>query len=112
MYEPEWKKIIQTIVKAVSKNPSPATLKEQRDNVMKLLIGCVGREEIFVELTDGIVKLMDSSTDENILIEVIKTASFFDNRAANGSGKDMIHIEAFLAKCMLIFYENKVKFKN
>jgi len=75
--------------------------------VIKLLINGVPSEIIILYLLKEICNKIKS---EDVKSQLIKWASFYDTRAQNGS-KTLFHIEALIARFMLIIAQNNTNNK-
>ena len=105
IFTPEYIIAIKNISDELIKNPSPAKLKSLRDPLIKLLVNGVQVDMIIL----NIVKEISTKIKNNeVMRQIIDWASFYDNRAQNGS-KSIFHLEALFARIMLIIEENNIK---
>jgi len=97
IFTPEWERAIDNIANMALEEPSPKRLKLLREKVNELLVACIPSDLIFRRLTDKLVNKVD-----NVLnAEFARCAAFHQHRCKQGS-KDIMHIEAFLARIMAL----------
>ena len=97
-YEAEIKKICQDILK----DQSAERLKHTRTQLVNLIVNCVPADVIFTEMVKQLCIALNSDEKKR---QIIDSASFYDQRASQGA-KALFHLEAFVAKAMLIIAEN------
>lgn len=98
IFIPEYIKSMRTICCEIMKNQSAQELKKQREALFKLLVNGLSTDEIIMFIAKELCLMMNNDSQKN---DIIHWASIFDNRAANGT-KGIIHLEAFLARAMVI----------
>lgn len=98
IYIPEYTQSIKTLCADIMKNQSAQELKKEREVLYKLLINGLSAEEIILLIAKELCLLVNKDSQKN---DIIHWAAIFDNRSANGT-KAIIHLEAFLARVMLI----------
>lgn len=70
-----------------------------REMLYELLINCIPSSVIMKSLTIELLK----NCDDSLKVEVVKWAAFYEGRM-NG-GKEIFHLEAFVAKFMALYKE-------
>jgi replication factor C subunit 3/5 len=102
IFTPEYVTAIKTICKDIFQDQSPSKLKYLREPILKLLINGIPTDF----LIHGIVKEICSQLqNEETKRQIIYWGSFYDGRAFMGS-KALFHLEAMIARFMLILSEN------
>ncbi len=100
---PEYSKAIKIVAEEIMKDQSPQKLKNLRDPMLKLLINGVPCDIIIVSLVKEMCSIVKK---EEVKRLIIHWASFYDSRAQNGT-KALFHLEALIARMMLVISENK-----
>ena len=103
IFVPEYVKAIRLICEDIVKDQSAAKLKALRDPLLKLLINGVPCDVIILNM---VKELCAVYKNEEVKRQFIYWASFYDNRVQNGT-KALFHMEALMARYMLIVSENK-----
>ena len=102
--EKDWETFIDCLASKIIIEQSPRTILVSRDMVHELLSsgvpGCVVLEKIVKTLTDKV-------DGDELRWEITKWGSYYENILHNGN-RDIVHIEAFLAKFMYVYKENLV----
>lgn len=83
-------------------------LKEIRDFVYDLLVNCIPGSMIISEITREVINYLDSSHpgEEKLPTDIVYFAAMHETKMHMGQ-KEIMHIEAFIAKVMLLFREFK-----
>ncbi len=102
IFVPEYIKAIKLISEQITKDQSATNLKALRDPVVKLLINGVPPDVIILNMVREVCAMYKN---EQIKHDIIHWASFYDNRVQNGT-KALYHLEALIARFMLIISEN------
>lgn len=102
VFVPEYLTSINFICKELIKEQSATKLKALREGLLKLIVNGVPSDVIITQLTKA---LCQTVKNDDVKREVINWASFYDNRCQNGS-KALFHLEALIARLMLIVSEN------
>lgn len=116
--------IIELLVKSMDDNLAGKITEEiynaNRANIYSILITNIDGSVIIVTLLDKLIKIInseknhsDESNDVNksiqkdkICIEIVRAAAEFEYNLLHGR-REIMHIDAFLAKVMMTFIENK-----
>ncbi len=99
---PEYVVAIKTLSTELIKDQSPSKLKALREPLLKLLVNGVPSEVIILGMVKEICSRLKS---DEVKRQVIYWSSFYDGRAQMGS-KTLFHLEALIARLMLIIAEN------
>jgi replication factor C subunit 3/5 len=102
IFVPEYVEAIKGIAAGIIKEQSPSKLKSLRESVLKLLINGVPCDIIIINI---VKEICSQSKNEAIKREIIYWASFYDNRAQNGT-KSLFHLEAMFARFMLVIADS------
>lgn len=102
VYVPDYLLSIKSICNDVMKDQSANGLKKLREHILTLLVNGIGSDEIILEMAKNFIKLVQNEEKKR---QIIHYAALFDNRAQNGT-KAIFHIEALLARIMLIISSN------
>uniref|UniRef100_A0A7S2RDF6 Replication factor C subunit 3 n=1 Tax=Mucochytrium quahogii TaxID=96639 RepID=A0A7S2RDF6_9STRA len=94
---PDWELYIKKIANQMMKNQSPNSLLECRKMVYDLLGNCIPATVIFQHLVKNLLK-----TDEMLQHDILCIAADYEHRMQHGS-KDIFHLEAFIAKFMMLY---------
>ena len=103
VFVPEYVGAVKSLVSDLQKDQSASKLKQLREPLLKLLVNGVPTDVI---ITGMVKEICSKQKNEELKRQVIYWASFYDGRASMGS-KALFHLEALLARLMLIFAENK-----
>ncbi|CAB1114662.1 unnamed protein product [Ectocarpus sp. CCAP 1310/34] len=94
----DWENYITQLAREVVLEQSPRRLLEAREKLYELLTNCIPADVILKTLTRELVKNLDCK----LWGEVFKWAAFYEHRLHMGS-KEILHLEAFVAKFMSIY---------
>jgi len=97
---PDWEEYIGLLARKISVKQTPETLLEAREMLYSLLQNCIPAPIIFKALVSELLK----KADDSIKIDALKWAAHYERRLHSGQ-KDIYHLEAFVAKYMLIYSE-------
>jgi len=97
LHVPEWRMAIRNIFDMIVKEQSPKMLRQTREKVYDLLVNCIPGDLIIKYLMIDLLSRMDS----DVKYDVIYYAAYHENKLQKGS-KAVFHIEAFIARIMLI----------
>ena len=116
--EPDWEKYIDDLAYLVVKKPEPKTLLEARKKIYELLSNCIPTTIIFKKLCYLFIidandtKSLISSNSENYGNDDLKRSIIYwcaHYEAASIKGQKSIYfLEAFIAKIMVLFIEQKM----
>ncbi|GMI09006.1 hypothetical protein TrLO_g4745 [Triparma laevis f. longispina] len=95
----DWEEYIVKLAAEVTGEQSPQKLLQAREMLYELLINCIPSSVIMKSLTIELLK----NCDDSLKVEVVKWAAFYEGRM-NG-GKEIFHLEAFVAKFMALYKE-------
>ena len=87
------------------KEQSPAALKKMREKMVRLIVNGISIDEIILNITKTLITMCKSKS-EKVKKEIVHYAAFYDNRAQNGT-KGIFHLEALMARIMVILNQNK-----
>ena len=96
--QPDWEVYIKAIAQDICREQSPARLVATRDKLYELLAKCIPADVILKELCAELV----SKLDDELKPQVMACAAFYEHRVQQGS-KEIFHLEAFVAKFMVIY---------
>eukprot|EP00904_Undaria_pinnatifida_P000142 jgi/Undpi1/10128/HiC_scaffold_28.g12582.m1 len=94
----DWENYIRQLAREMCLEQSPRRLLDARDKLYELLTNCIPAEIILKTLTRELLKVLDSC----LWAEVLMWAAFYEHRLHLGS-KEILHLEAFVAKFMSIY---------
>ncbi|CAM9527852.1 unnamed protein product [Ascophyllum nodosum] len=94
----DWENYIAQLAREITTEQSPRRLLEAREKLYELLTNCIPADVILKTLTRELVKNLDNC----LWGEVFKWAAFYEHRLHLGS-KEIMHLEAFVAKFMSIY---------
>eukprot|EP00924_Labyrinthula_sp_SR-Ha-C_P006940 snap_masked-scaffold_8-processed-gene-5.34-mRNA-1 protein AED:0.00 eAED:0.00 QI:0/-1/0/1/-1/1/1/0/391 len=100
----DWEIYIQDMAKRVCQSQSPQNLLNLRNGIYELLANCIPGNVIITRLCEEIVQRIQfrGFIGLKLKTEITKSASFYEKRMGQGT-KDVFHIEAFLARFMLVY---------
>ncbi len=102
VFTPEYESHIRKISSAILKDQSAEQLKNIRTDLFTLVVNCVPSDIIFTELVKNLCADIRS---EQKKMQIVEWGSFYDKRSTQGA-KSLFHLEAFIARAMLIVAEN------
>lgn len=94
----DWENYIKQLAREITTEQTPRRLLEAREKLYELLTNCIPADIILRTLTREILTILDSC----LKAEVLKWAAFYEHRLHLGS-KEILHLEAFVAKYMSIY---------
>eukprot|EP00629_Pelagomonadales_sp_RCC1024_P015320 CAMPEP_0119291500 /NCGR_PEP_ID=MMETSP1329-20130426/42559_1 /TAXON_ID=114041 /ORGANISM="Genus nov. species nov., Strain RCC1024" /LENGTH=348 /DNA_ID=CAMNT_0007292329 /DNA_START=147 /DNA_END=1190 /DNA_ORIENTATION=+ len=94
---PDWEQYIVAIANDVAREQSPARLLATREKLYELLAKCIPADVIIKTLARELLK----NLDDGLKAEVLGWAAFYEHRMCLGN-KEIFHLEAFVAKFMVI----------
>lgn len=94
----EWDEYTFSLANLMLQEQSPAGLLKARDKVYDLLANCIPADVLMQTLLRHLL----SRVDDDLKPQVIEWAAYYEHRIHRGS-KDIFHIEAFIAKFMMIY---------
>ncbi len=106
IFVPEYLTSIKGICTEIIRDQSPSCLKKLRESLIKLLINVVPVDVIMFEIVQDLTERYNNKP--RLVSEFVSAASFYDVRAQNGS-KGIMHLEAFIAKIMLLISDQRNK---
>lgn len=95
----DWELYIKQLARDIVSDQSPQKLLAAREKLYELLVNCIPATTIMKRLTQ---ELLPKLPDEDLKVECIEWAAFYEHRIAQGS-KEIFHLEAFVAKFMAIY---------
>lgn len=96
----DWELYVRQIATEITQEQSPQKLIATRERLYELLINCIPPSIILKTLVFELCRTLDDSLSH----QVIKWGAFYEHRiASNPGGKDIFHLEAFVAKYMAIY---------
>jgi len=97
----DWEAYIAQLAADLAREQSPQRLLAARERIYELLINCVPGDVILKTLVRELLKTLD----DEMKGEVVKWAAFYEHRLSCGvgSGKEIFHLEAFMAKYMALY---------
>lgn len=98
---PDWERYIEGIAKEITKTQTPQVLLETRAKLYELIANCIPPEVIFKSLCDELVKRVDN----DLKLQIVHWAAFYQSRLASQGQKSIAHIEAFVAKFLCLYKE-------
>ncbi|CAM9375977.1 unnamed protein product [Discosporangium mesarthrocarpum] len=94
----DWENYIAQLTREIVIEQSPKRLLEAREKLYELLTNCIPADIILKTLTRELMTVIDDC----IKTEVLHWAAFYEHRLHLGS-KEILHLEAFIAKFMSIY---------
>ena len=94
----DWERFTLSIARDMLTEQSPQQLLKVRGKLYELLTNCIPADMIIKQLVSALM----SSIDHSLAVDVIKWAAFYEHRLHLGQ-KDIIHLEAFVAKFMALY---------
>jgi len=94
----DWELYIRQLASDISKDQSPQRLMAAREKLYELIVSCIPPQLILKTLAQELIK----SLDDFLKLEVLEYAAFYEHRLSHG-GKEIFHLEAFVAKFMAIY---------
>eukprot|EP00511_Aplanochytrium_stocchinoi_P007311 CAMPEP_0204828304 /NCGR_PEP_ID=MMETSP1346-20131115/5995_1 /ASSEMBLY_ACC=CAM_ASM_000771 /TAXON_ID=215587 /ORGANISM="Aplanochytrium stocchinoi, Strain GSBS06" /LENGTH=349 /DNA_ID=CAMNT_0051957259 /DNA_START=202 /DNA_END=1248 /DNA_ORIENTATION=- len=95
---PDWEKYITNMAKALCQNQNTQVLLNARKGLYDLLANCIPPSIILSTLCAELLR----KVDDDLKHDVNKWAAHYDQRMQLGT-KDIFHLEAFIAKFMVIY---------
>jgi replication factor C subunit 3/5 len=95
----DWEVYIKELARDICLEQSPQKLLVAREKLYELLVNCIPPTTIMKRLVQ---ELLPKLPDEDLKVECIEWAAFYEHRIAQGS-KEIFHLEAFVAKFMSIY---------
>jgi len=95
----DWELYIKQLARDICLDQSPQKLLAAREKLYELLVNCIPPTTIMKRLVQ---ELLPKLPDEDLKVECIEWAAFYEHRIAQGS-KEIFHLEAFVAKFMAIY---------
>ena len=100
--KPEWKKAIEIIARNIAEEQSPKRLRAIREKVYELLVNCIPGDLIMKILMEELCTIAEEMFGPHMKPQIIKWVAHYENMLKKGS-KDMFHIEAMIARVMVLF---------
>ncbi|GBG30426.1 Replication factor C subunit 3 [Hondaea fermentalgiana] len=97
---PDWEVYVSDLAKRICKDQSPAGLLAARTMLYDLLGNCIPPTVIFQALVRALLPKLDAELKH----KVVTCAAEYEHRLHHGQ-KDIYHLEAFVAKFMLLYRE-------
>lgn len=102
---PDWELLIASIAVLILQQQTPSQLLLIRTHLYDLLTGCIPPDTILTHLTLQLCNKLSTST--SACHSIIRWAAYYDQRLSYAA-KSVVHLEAFVSKCMaVITYENE-----
>lgn len=95
---PDWQLYLAHLAREILQEQSPSKLLHAREMLYELLTNCIPADVILVQLVAELMK----SLDDTLKHEVAHWAAYYEHRLCVG-GKDIFHLEAFVAKFMAVY---------
>lgn len=97
----DWEAYIVQLAGDITREQSPQRLLAAREKIYELLINCIPADVILKTLMGELLK----SLDDEMKGEVVNWAAHYEHRMSSGAGngKDIFHLEAFVAKFMALY---------
>ena len=95
---------IKTIAYEIAKSQEVTKLRQLREHLLKLIVNNVPTDIIIYNLVKALCSYSDVKEDAKK--GIISWAAIYDNRSQNGS-KPLFHLEALVARIMLIIKNSK-----
>jgi len=96
--EPDWEVYLRETARIIAEQQSSQRILEVRERLYELIAHCIPAEIIFKGLLDELLKTCDGQ----LKIQITQIAAEYEHRLRQGS-KDLFHLEAFIAKFMLVY---------
>jgi len=97
---PDWELFIKELASKITTSQTPQTLLDARQYLYELLGNCIPASTIFQTL----VRYLMPSLDEELRQQTVHWAAHYEHRLQQGD-KGIYHLEAFIAKFMLLYKE-------
>ena len=94
----DWERFIASIGEDILREQAPSQLLKVRAKLYELLTNCIPSDVILKELTKHIMR----KCDQEVQIDIAHWAAFYEHRLHLGQ-KDILHLEAFVAKTMSLY---------
>ena len=94
----DWRKYTELVVESILTNQTPTNIVCIRGNIYELMGKCISTTLIFKRLVFELLKRLDSS----VKTQIVHWAAHYEHAMKLG-GKPIMHIEAFIVKCMEIY---------
>ncbi len=95
---PDYEMYIQELANKITTNQNPQTLMEARTYLYELLGNCIPATLIFKNL----VKCLSARLEDDLKHDLVFWAAHYEHRMQKGD-KDIYHLEAFIAKFMVLY---------
>jgi len=95
----DWELYIRQIATEITKEQTPQRLGATREKLYELLVSCIPATTILKTLVGELLR----NLDEDLKKPILDAAAFYEHRIAQGSNKEIFHLEAFIAKYMAIY---------
>lgn len=95
---PDWELFINNVAIEITKEQTPQKLLAIRDNLYELIANCIPASVILKTLIQQLIPKLDDTLKSNLMI----IGAQFEERLNEG-GKEIVHLEAFIAKFMTIY---------
>lgn len=94
----DWERFIASLGDDITHEQSPSQLLKVRSKLYELLTNCIPSDVILKELAKHIMR----KCDQELQIDIAHWAAFYEHRLHLGQ-KDILHLEAFVAKTMSLY---------
>ena len=94
----DWEVYIAQLAADISAEQTPQRLVATREKLYELLVNCIPATIILKTLVHELTLRLDDSLKP----EIFQWAAFYEHRVAQG-GKEIFHLEAFIAKFMALY---------
>lgn len=95
---PDWEMYIAEIAHDMVSEQTPKRLLQVRGKLYELLGNCIPSELIMRTLVTELLKKLD----DELKVQVVQQAAFYEHRLQEGQ-KPIFHLEAFVAKFMMLY---------
>jgi replication factor C subunit 3/5 len=102
---PDWREFVSCIANDIVKKQSPQQLLAIRKKFYQLLVNCIPADVVLRTLASELAP----KVDEDLRHEIMHWSAFYEHRLTQGR-KDIVHLEAFVAKFMSIYKATMLRF--
>lgn len=97
----DWEIYITQLASEITREQTPQRLMACREKLYELLVNCIPADVILINLVQNLV----INLDDALKFEIFHWAAFYEHRISSSmtGGKEIFHLEAFVAKYMAIY---------
>lgn len=97
----DWERYVAQIAKEILSAQTPQVLLDTRAKLYELLANCIPPEIIFRYLTMELCR----KVEDELKFQIVHWAAFYQSRLASDGQKAIYHLEAFVAKFLVLYKE-------